>query len=415
MDVPEAFIALVISLGLGLLVGMQRERSKSRLGGIRTFALITVFGSVCALLGHSAGMWVIAAGLLAVALAILAGNLFSYRAGEGSPGITTEVAMALMFAVGALLVTGPREVAVVVGASVAIILYSKPVLHGLVTRLGDDDVRAIMQFALVSLVILPVVPNETFGPYKVLNPQNVWLMVSLVVGISLAGYLLYRIVGNRMGLALAGVLGGLISSTATTVSYARRARTTPSDTGQAGFIAVIMIAGTIVYGRVLVEIGAVAPSFLGVAAGPIGVVAGVGALLALITWLRAARNADGLGEQKNPTELRAAIIFAGLYALILVAVAAARENLGDAGLYAVAGLSGLTDMDSITLSVSRMVQEQKLEPVTAWRCIVIAAMSNMVAKLCIIGVLGGARLLKPMSLLFGIKLVVAAGVVLLWP
>lgn len=411
----NAFISLVLSLGLGLLVGMQRERTKSRLGGIRTFALITVFGTVCALLGETAGMWIVGAGMLAVALAAMTGNLFSLRAGDGSAGITTEIAMVLMFAVGALLASGPKAIAVVVGAGVAVLLHSKPILHRVVQKLGDDDVRAIMQFALVTLVILPVVPNRTFGPYDVLNPRNVWLMVSLVVGMSLAGYLLYRLLGKAAGIALAGILGGLISSTATTVSYSRRARSGGDGTGIAGIVAVIMIASTVVYGRVMVEISAVAPSLVPIAAGPIGVTGGAAALLAIISWLRASRARDGIGDQKNPSELKSALIFAGLYALVLLGVAAAQQNLGDTGLYAVAAVSGLTDMDSITLSVSRMVHEQKLEASTAWRCIVIAAMSNMVAKLCIIGSVGGNRLLKPLLLLFGINFAVAGAVVLFWP
>lgn len=414
VNVQNEFLSLLIALGLGLLVGLQRERTKARLAGVRTFALITLFGTLCAILGDIAGEWIIGAGLVGVAAASAIGNLFSLRQGNGSPGVTTEIAMLVMFGVGALLLHGPRPVAVAIGGGVAVLLHAKPMLHSLVAKLGDADVHAIMQFAIVTLVILPVLPDREYGPYGVLNPRHIWLMVALVVGISLAGYLLYRFYNGSGGVALAGLLGGLISSTATTVSYARRAKESPEGP-VAGLLAVIMIASTVVYGRVLTEIGLVAPAFLPEAAGPIGVAAGVSAMLAVAMWWRARQNGGGLGEQKNPSELKSALVFGGLYALILLAVAAAKANLGDAGLYGVAAVSGLTDMDSITLSVSRMVEEQGLEASTAWRCVLIAAMSNMVAKGAIVGMIGGMRLFKPIAVLFGIKLVVVTGVVLAWP
>lgn len=416
MHVSDAFLSLAISLGLGLLVGMQRQRSKSLLGGIRTFALITVFGSVCALIARASGShWIVAAGMAGVIASFVIGTMYALRNAAGSPGITTEIAMVVMFGVGALLVYGPLEVAVVIGAGVAILLQAKPILHTLVAKLGDEDVRAIMQFVLVTLVILPVVPNETFGPYDVLNPRNIWLMVALVTGMSLAGYLLYRVVGKTVGVALAGVLGGLISSTATTVSYSRRARGAAGSADLSAYVAVIMIAGTIVFGRIMVEISAVAPSLVPVAAGPISAVAGVSGVLALAAWLRASRDKNGLSEQKNPTELKSALVFAGLYALMLLAVAAAKVNLGDSGLYAVAAVSGLVEMDSITLSVSRMVQHEGLATDTAWRCIVIGSIANMVAKLSIIGAMGGVRLLKAVAPLFCIQIAGGLAVVLLWP
>lgn len=422
MDVSGIFASLIIALGLGLLVGLQRERTKPRLGGIRTFGLITLSGALCALLALppvDLGGWVLGAGMLGLAAIIVAANRTSASGEKPHPGITTEVAMLAMFAVGAYVVVGPREVAVAIGAAVAILLHAKPVLHGIVAKLGDVDVRAIMQFALISLIILPVVPDRTFGPYAVLNPHNIWLMVVLVVGISLGGFIAYKFVGGGAGILLSGVLGGLISSTATSVSYARRTAASPAHTGAA--TAVIMIASTVVYVRLLVEIGLTAPGFLSTAAGPLGVLGGVSAILSLVCWLRVRRHGDGLPVQTNPTELKSALVFAGVYAVVLVGVAAAKQHFGQSGLYTVAAISGLTDMDAITLSVSRMVNESSTGDIgsggasTAWRAIVIAAMSNTVFKATMVGVLGGKALGRRVALFFGVKLAAAAALLAFWP
>lgn len=413
MPLETAFLNLGISLGLGLLVGLQRERSDAALAGIRTFALITVFGTLCAMMAREAGGWVIGAGVVAVSAATIIGNIVAIRAGESRAGITTEIAALVMFAVGALTVIGPREIAVAVGGAAAVLLHFKEPLHRTVARLGDRDVHAIMQFALLSLVILPVVPNETFGPYGVINPRNVWLMVVLVVGMSLGGYIAYKFLGGAAGTALAGVLGGLISSTATTVSASRGVR--GNHGAAAAAAAVILIASAIVYGRVMVEIGVVAPVLLPHAAGPILSVAGVSALLAVVAWSSARRRRESLGQPENPTQLKSALVFAGIYAVVLLAVAAARDRFGSAGLYTVAMISGLTDMDAITLSAGRLVQDGQLEPGAAWRAILLAAISNMGFKAGLVATLGTREVFGRVALMFGITAAAAIAVIALWP
>jgi uncharacterized membrane protein (DUF4010 family) len=184
---------LAIALGLGLLVGLQRERTESSIAGLRTFALVTVLGGLTGLLAQDFGGWVLAGALLALAAMVVVGNVAKLRDEVRDPGITTEVAVLLMFGVGAYLTQGPVEVGIVLGGTVAVLLHAKARLHGFVDRLGDQDVTAIMQFVLLTLVILPVLPNETYGPFDVLNPRHIWLMVVLIVGITLGGYLAYRL------------------------------------------------------------------------------------------------------------------------------------------------------------------------------------------------------------------------------
>lgn len=415
---------LAVSLGLGLLVGLQRERTRPRLAGIRTYALITVLGTLSALLGLHFGGWVVAAALVGVAAAVAMGNALALRTESGNPGITSEIAILVMFGVGAYLAVGPREVAVAIGATVAIVLHAKPMLHGLAQRMGDRDMHAIMQFALISLIVLPALPDRGFGPWTVLNPHNIWLMVVLVVGISLVGYVAYKALGTGGGLLLAGVLGGLVSSTATTVSAARRAAGAangPSASHAAA--AVILLASTVVYGRLLVEIGAVAPQFLPRAAGPLAVMAGVSAATAAALWLGARRHGAELPPPSNPTELRSALVFGGIYAAVLLAAAAARQWIGPQGLFAVALVSGLTDMDAITLSVSRMTAGTAagadglppLDMALAWRAIVVAVMSNLLFKGAIAAALGGRALGGRVAALFGMQVAAGVALVLVWP
>ena len=179
------FQDLGIALLLGLLVGIQRQHADAPLGGVRTFALITVFWALCAILADSHGGWVVAAGLLAVVAIAVVGKMASDSRSDARAGLTTAAAMLLMFAVGAYIPNGNWSVAIAVGGAVAILLQMKIEIHGLIARLSDTDIKAIMQFVLISFIILPVLPNRTFGWYDVLNPHEAWLMVVLVVGISL--------------------------------------------------------------------------------------------------------------------------------------------------------------------------------------------------------------------------------------
>lgn len=410
--IPDPFQQLAVALGLGLLVGLQRERTDPAIAGIRTFALITVLGAVAALLAKAFGGWVVALGLVAAAALVLSGNLVRMSKGEADPGQTTEFAALVMYGVGALVVVAPIAVGVVLGGAVAVLLHLRDPLHQFVGRIGEKDIWAIMQFVLIALVILPLLPDRPFGPYDVLNPYQIWWMVVLIVGLSLAGYVAYKLFGANAGSALSGVLGGLISSTATTASYARRTKDTP-DTARLAAL-VIMVASTVVFGRVLVEIAAVAPGHLRQMGPPIGAMLGVGIVVSLVAWFFGRGKEGELPEAENPAELKAALLFGALYAGILLAVAFARQRFGAAGLYTVAVISGLTDVDAITLSTSRLVTGG-LDPGTGWRAILLAALSNLVFKGGIVAVLGSRGLFAWVALLFGLALAGGGLILWLWP
>lgn len=404
---------LGIALGLGLLVGLQRERTDSRLAGFRTFPLVTLFGALCGLLAERYGGWVVAGGLGGLALVIIGGNLPLLRAGQERPGVTTEVTMLVMYALGAYLVKGSAPLAIASCGAVVVLLHLKPQLHSLASRIGDRDFTAIIQFALISLVILPVLPNRTFGPYAVLNPFKIWLMVVLIVGISLGGYVAYKLIGVRAGAWANGILGGLISSTATTVSVARGSKETPGRPGLAAFV--ILMASAIVFLRVGILLGATAPAFLTSALLPVSLMF---VTLAALGWVNLGASVTAgaaVPPQSNPSELKPALLFGFLFAVVLLAVAAANDRFGARGLYFAAAISGLTDMDAITLSVAHLVNAGDVDGGTGWRVILVAAMSNLAFKAATVAVLGDRALLRRIGLGFGTAMVLGLGLLAFGP
>ena len=407
MNTP-LFQSLAISLLLGGLVGLQRQHVDSPLGGVRTFPLVTVFGSLCAILAGPFGGGTLAAGMLATVVVIALGSWQVRSAADR--GITSEAAMLVMFAVGALCVSGPMIVAVAVGAGVAALLHFKPQLHGLVTKLGDADIRAIMQFVLITFIVLPVLPNETYDPFEVLNPHEIWLMVVLVVGISLGGYIGFKFLGPRAGLILSGVLGGIISSTATTASYARRTVRQPALVPAAA--TVICLATGVSFIRILLEVAVVSRTLLPAVAPVLIGLTVVSGLFAVLFARRGSPQSEIMPSQGNPSELKSAVMFGVLYGVVLISVAASKEYLPHTGLYVIAALSGLADLDAITLSTARLVVAERLSVDTAWRSILIAALSNLVFKLGLVFVVGDRKLFRDIAWLLGVSSLLGAAV--LW-
>lgn len=394
---------LGVSLLLGLLVGLQRERARATLAGIRTFALLTVCGTVCAWLGG----WVVVAGLAVVGGLFATGYFARARGGDPETGLTTEVAGVLMFALGAYLATGPLPVAVVCGGAVAVMLQWKQPLHEFVRGLDERDVAAIMQFVLITLVILPVLPNRPFGPFAVLNPFQIWLLVVLIVGLNLTGYVVYKLVGHRAGTILNGVLGGLVSSTATTVTFARR------PTGAAALV--ILLASTVMYARLLVVIGTVAPDRFVDLAAPIAIMLALCLAIAAATFRRERAEQSEAAPHGNPAELKYALGFAALFAFLLLVVAAVKNTFGTSGLYVVAGISGLPDVDALTLSTLQLLNSGRLDTATGWRLIVLASLANFVFKAGIVAALGSRQLFQNIAVRFGLVILGGIALMLFWP
>jgi uncharacterized membrane protein (DUF4010 family) len=409
----DAFLDLAIALGLGLLIGLQKERAESPLAGLRTFALVALAGGVAALLIPHTTEWLVVAGLLGVVALMVTGNAVLLHTNQSDPGQTTEAAVVVTYLVGVLTVAGPTEVGIVCGAVTAMLLHLRDELHSWVGRLTDRDVRAIMQFTVISLIVLPILPSQTYGPYDVINPRQVWWMVVLIVGLNLVGYGAYRLLGERAGTLLAGVLGGVVSSTATTVGYARVTKSHPARDVAA--VIVIWVASGVVFIRLLIEIGAVSPSFLASAAPPLLAMLVLFAVVAAFIWRSGTAPSDMPIEPGNPTELRPAILFGGVYALVLLVVAAAEDWAGGTGLYVAAAVSGLTDVDALTLSTSRLVETGRLSADIGWRLVITATVSNLVFKVVLAALLGSRAFARRFATLGAIAIAGGVALILFWP
>jgi len=385
--------AFATALGIGLLVGMERERRPDSAAGLRTFALVSMLGCLCALLGEkTGGPWILAAGLIVISIAMVASN-FSSRQEEQYRGFTTEAAIIVTYGLGAAVWFGYATLAVMLAITTTVLLYFKAELKQLSQRTTPKDINSILQFAVLSFVILPILPSEDFGPYDAINPRQIWWMVVLISGLALAGYLALRIIGARHGAAVLGIFGGLASSTATTMMFSRHARE-HADLVRMSAI-VILIANVMVMIRLWLVAGVVAPHLSKAIAivFACGIVPGV--VMALYGWkiLSVADNLP-MPEVKNPTELKTAVSFGLLYAVVLLASAWLQDRAGNSGLYIVALVSGLTDADASVLSTLRMFNLDKVASGEAVIAVALALLANLAFKIGLVVSIGGGTLAR---------------------
>lgn len=415
----EALPQFLTSLAIGLLIGLERERNPSAKAGLRTFALVAIFGTLSALLSTKLGSpWLLIAGLLAVAGMIVASYLNisgeSLRQdGEADPGTTTVIALLLCYGLGAMIWYGMAKLAVMLAIGITALLYFKPELRGISQKLSRSDLVAVLQFSVLTFIVLPILPDRNFGPYEAFNPHQAWLMVVLISGISLAGYAALHVVGKRYGAPLLGFLGGLVSSTATTMIYAKHGKANHAMLNLAA--SVIVIASMVVLLRLMVVSAAVA---YGALPGLLPVLLSgllLGLVVALYNW-RKLSNATELyiPETSNPAELHTAIGFGLLYVAVLLGSAWMEDLAGSQGLYVMALVSGLTDVDAITLSSLRLFNLGQLSEHQTVMAIAIAFLSNLAFKFGMVVFIGGWTLARHVATGFAaMALGVLAGLILL--
>lgn len=381
--------AFAIAIGIGLLIGLERERVASARAGLRTFSLVALLGALAALIGeHLGSIAPFALGLLLVGAMIIAAYLRHPDAVD--PGTTSVVALLVCYCLGAAVWLGHATLAVMLAVTSTILLYFKTELRGIATRLEPRDWISIFQLCVLSLVILPILPDRAFDPYEAVNPRQVWWMVVLISGMSLAGYATLRLVGVRYGAALVGVAGGLASSTATTLVYARNAREMPAAAPTASLV--IVLANIVMMLRVVLISAVVAPAMLGTLLATVAPALTLGALSLLWYWRAQAHGPALLPDTRNPTELRAALGFGVIYAVVLFISAWLQDVAGTRGFYMLALASGLTDIDAIALSAMRLLSLGKIEIHMAAIAIGIAMFANMVFKTGIAVAVGGRGL-----------------------
>jgi uncharacterized membrane protein (DUF4010 family) len=406
------------ALLIGAMIGIEREKRKAEgkggTGGLRTFILFALVGAVAGFLSRDGGSgggvpWLVVAALALVAALVLAGYVAGARARRDSLGLTTELAAVVVCLLGAMTMLGHRELATGLGVVAAAVLAYKQPLHGLVARLGWDDVHAGVRLLVATFVILPLLPNAPVDPWGALNPYRLWLLVILISGLSLVGYVATRWLGAGRGTALTGLTGGLVSSTAVTLAFARRGREEP---GAAAALACgILIAWAVMFGRVVVEVAVVNAGILAPVSVPFVAMGLVATGFAWLFYRRAAAAAGRGGPDggevplENPFSLTAAAKFAAFFALVLVLVKGVQLHLPGQGVYLVAALAGLTDVDAITLSMAEYAKAG--DPETAVAAIVIAALTNTAVKCGAVVLLSGGALQRPILLVTGT--ILAAG------
>jgi len=413
MDEPLA-LRFAVALGLGMLIGLERERAKGEEGGagVRTFALIALAGAVAGHLQLDLGLEWLALAIF-VAVGALLVTSYVLTAQQGDTGITTEVSALLAFLLGLLCAHGQLQMAAWVAVAMALMLALREWLHRLARRIDAADVEATLKFAIVTLIVLPLVPDQDYGPVPldVLNPYKIWLMVVLISGLNFTSYLLIKIVGSEHGIGLAGLLGGLASSTAVTLGFSQRSRQPGAD---APALALgILLAWTVMFFRVVVMTSVISSALGGRLALAMGALCLVS--LGACYWLWRRRPPKVRGEVKpgeNPFELGEAIKFGLLFGVVVFIAKAAQVYLGEAGLYLAAGIAGLSDVDAITLAMADLARDEAQNLAIAARAIVIAVLANTLVKSALAAGLGSAelrRLTLPISgLLFAAGALAAA-------
>ncbi len=406
---PEFLTALAI----GLLMGLERERNPTAKAGLRTFALVALAGAAAATLAGVLGApSIIVVGLGAVALTMIAAYYHHHEPiHDLDPGTTTIAAIIVCYLLAVMALTGYTQLAAIIAILTTSLLYFKTELHGAAHKLERRDLVSILQFAVVAFVALPLLPDQKFGPYGALNPHHIWFMVVLISGVSLAGYAALRFIGRDHGAVLLGLFGGLVSSTATTLAYSRYARNESDLTTLA--TTVVISANLILLVRLTVLAAIVAPASLRVLAPVMATALVAGIAVCALGWRSNATPSElTIPEIKNPTELRTALGFAGLYAAVLLLTAWLVDVAGSNGVYTAALISGMTDVDAITLSSLRLYSLGTLSGSQVAISIVLAVSANSVFKLGVVRVVGGSELFRR-CLPAMAAVVAAAGIALL--
>lgn len=413
---PPEVVSLGIALGVGLLVGLERERHPDTVAGVRTFGLAGLIGGLAAMLGEpETTPWAL---LVVASLAGVAGVWGGISArtapADGQTvrdiGLTTAFALIATTLLGGFAVLGDRTTTIVAAGVLFLVLYLRETLHAMVRRLGQEDVRAIATFVLIALVILPVLPDREIGPFGAINPRTAWMLVVLVVSLSLVGYIAQALLGSRAGTVASGLLGGLVSSTAATVGAARRAR---EDGNAAGAAAMALLACGVLPARLMMLIAVVSPVLFERA---IWWLAAIAALTMLGGFVALRRNGGSAAtaetKPRNPTQLRSALAFAGAFVLIRIVTKATIEY-GGAGFFLVAaGVAGITDMDAIAMSTAREVTEGVIDATLGVRAVLVALLVNTVFKLIVTRVVGSRELFRlALPALGAAALVALAGII----
>jgi len=405
-DYPHIAAQVAMVVAIGLLTGLEREHERKEgdplFAGIRTFPLIALAGYVAGLLGKVGFNAVLAVALAGVFL--LVAVEYVLKALAQHRGMTTEFVAILTFLAGALVALEHMILAATITVVATLALMLKQPLHLLAQKIQAEEIHAILKFAIITVIVLPLLPNREVGPLHLLNPRFVWWMVVFVSAISMVGYVLIRFLPAQKGISLTGLLGGLASSTAATVGLAHESR--DSDDSLSNCFALgIVIASTVMYLRVLFEAYVVDPGLGRALILPVAIPTLVGLGTAALLWFQAGAKATSQARVENPMEVEKALKFGLFFAVILVASKLAYQYFGTAGIYLASVAAGLSQVDAITVSAARLAHDRILAYSTANGAILLASASNTVVKGILAMVMGQRSLRNVIAWAFGAMLV----------
>lgn len=390
---------ILVAMAIGLLIGGEREwsqrdrNSEKVMAGIRTFGLLGLLGSVSVLLSEFLHPMAWAIILVAVIALVIAGYIAKTRA-SGDWGMTTEIAMLCTFLFGSLAMMGQATLAAGLGVLVALLLSMKNFLHNQVHRLSEHEISGTLKLLFISVVLLPLLPNETMGWLGVFNPYVTWWMVVAIAGLGFAAYVAVRVVGPSSGIILTAALGGMVSSTAMTITLSRLSRSVKQPRTLA---AGLLLTSSLMFPRMLLEAAFISPALARTIVVPLGLamlcyLAGVGIMLWHATRHTSLDKEPIEQTLKNPFEMGPALKFSVLLVAIMFLVEIARQWFGDAGVLVTAAISGTADVDAITLSLARL-SNQGLDQELAANGVLLAAISNSLVKLALAGSIGGRTIM----------------------
>ena len=379
----EPFIGLGTALAIGLLIGVERgwEKRKlkegKRLAGLRTYGLTGLMGGASGLLAEHFGVQAFGFVFLGFAAAVIVSHALQQRVSDDI-SMTSLVTMLFVFLLGSLATAGQITPSAAAAVVTAMLLRYKDFLHTLISKLEKRELHAALQLLLISIVVLPVLPNQGYGPWEALNPYEIWLMVVLISSVSFSGYFAMKFSGTNNGVLLAALAAGMVSSTALTLHYARLSKMQP------GIVNIlssgILIACGTMFPRVVLVSSIINPQLFEVLIFPMSVMMVITFSSAVFLWTRAVGNAPKeLTQLINPLELKTALIFTALLVLVIMLGTTATKLFGESGVYLLAAVSGFADVDPINLTLSRMSRFDLSEQVAVMG-IVIASSSNTIVK-----------------------------------
>jgi uncharacterized membrane protein (DUF4010 family) len=402
---------LAVALLIGLLIGLEREHARPKeekiFAGVRTTPLIALLGFVAGLIASITTYWIYFIIFGGFAALVTVSHVFSAKSGK--LGGTTEVALYLVFLLGTVVYFNYIILASVIAVIVTLFLTLKFQLHQFVGKVSEEDIYATLKLAIITVIVLPLLPDKTYGPYDVLNPRLIWYMVILVSGISFVGYILIKVFGEGKGISITGLLGGMVSSTA--VAYSLSKKSKENLALSPNFAVGIVLASTIMYVRIFIVVLVFNSAILTLLWLPLLIFMVSGLIVSLVMSKKFINGKHEQIELTNPFRLKSAILFGIIFGIIIFVAKAAQVYLGSGGLYAASALAGLTSVDAIVLSLAKFATGS-ISIHIAVIAIIIATISNNIVKAIISSATGSKEL--RIDVLTGLGIISAVSVIYLF-